>query len=68
MFENKNKKIWVGVISLGLILAFGLWGCSRFRTHLKKETFLCFEYGDDETQITGYKEKDSEWQCLRSGC
>ena len=28
MVENKNKKIWVGVISLGLILAFGLWGCS----------------------------------------
>ena len=26
MFKNKNKKIWVGIISLGLILAFGLWG------------------------------------------
>ena len=59
MFKNKIKKIWVGVMSLGLILAFGLWGCSESGSSTKK-SFPCFEYGDDETQITGYKEKDSD--------
>ena len=62
MFENKNKKIWVGVISLGLILAFGLWGCSDSGSS-EKETLPCFEYGDDETQITGYKEDSSGKAC-----
>ena len=39
MFENKNKKIWGGVIALALILAFGLWGCSDFgSSKTEKET------------------------------
>ena len=58
MFENKIKKIWRGVIALVLILAFGLWGCSNSGSS-KKERFPCFEYGGDETQVTGYKEKDN---------
>ena len=35
------KKIWGGVISLALILAFGLWGCSNFgssKTETETET------------------------------
>ena len=39
MVENKNKKIWGGVIALALILAFGLWGCSDFgSSKQEKET------------------------------
>ena len=49
------KKICGGVISLVLILAF--WGCSDSGS---SKTFACFEYGDDETEITGYKDKDSD--------
>ena len=55
-------KNWGGV-SLGLILALWLWGCSDSGASKKEketETFSCFEYGDDETQITGYKEEDSD--------
>ena len=38
----------------------GLWGCSDSGSS-KKETFPCFEYApDDETQIIGYKDKDSD--------
>ena len=57
MFKNKLKKICVGVISLVLLLAFGLWGCSdsgsskkekETETEIEIETFPCFEYGDDE--------------------
>ena len=60
MFKNKYKKICGGVIALGLILAFGLWGCSESGLSKKEtETLPCFEYGDDETQITGYKEENS---------
>ena len=58
MFKNKITKICGGVISLVLILAFGLWGCSD--SDSSKETFPCFEYGDDETEIIGYKDKDSD--------
>ena len=54
------KKICGGVISLVLILAF--WGCSDSELSAsKKSMFSCFEYAlDDETQITGYKEEDSD--------
>ena len=56
MFKTKYKKICGGVISLVLILAF--WGCSDSGS--SKQTFACFEYGADTTEITGYKEKDSD--------
>ena len=60
MFKNKNKKIWCSIIALVLLLALGLWGCSDSGSS-KKETFPCFEYApDDETQITGYKDKGSD--------
>ena len=53
-----NFKNFVGLCLLTGSLAFGLWGC--FDSGLSKtETLPCFEYGDDETQITGYKEEDS---------
>ena len=52
-------KNFVGICVLTASLAFGFWGCSSSDSS-KKETFPCFEYGDDETQITGYKEKDSK--------
>ena len=58
MFENKIKKSGGGKSLLVLILAFGLWGC--FDSGSSKQTFSCFEYGDDETEITGYKDKDSD--------
>ena len=54
-----NFKNFVGLCLLTGSLAFGLWGCSDSGSS-EKETLPCFEYGDDETQITGYKEKDSD--------
>ena len=56
------KKICGGVIALVLLLAF--WGCSDSGLSTSKKSFLCFEYApDDETQITGYKEEDSDGMC-----
>ena len=55
-----NFKNFVGLCLLTGSLAFGLWGCSDSDSSTKKETFPCFEYSDDGTQITGYKEKDSD--------
>ena len=52
-----NFKNFVGLCLLTGSLAFGLWGCSDSAS---KQTFSCFEYGDDETQVTGYKGKDSD--------
>ena len=49
-------KNFIGICILTASLAFGLWGCSDSAS----KSFPCFEYGDDETQITGYKEKDSK--------
>ena len=52
-----NFKNFVGLCLLTGSLAFGLWGCSDSAS---KQTFSCFEYGADETEITGYKEKDRD--------
>ena len=67
MFENKNKKIWGGVIALdlilGLTLAFGLWGCSDSDSSTKKEGFTCFKYESSDistNKLIGYREKDSD--------
>ena len=48
-----NFKNFVGLCLLTGSLAFGFWGCSDSGSS-EKETLPCFEYGDDETQITGY--------------
>ena len=48
---------------LGLILAFGLWGCSDSDSSTKKEVVTCFKYesGDVSTnKLIGYREKDSD--------
>ena len=57
-----NFKNFVGLCLLTGSLAFGLWGCSESGLSKKEtetETLPCFEYGDDETQVTGYKEEYS---------
>ena len=56
-------KNFVGICVLTASLAFGFWGCSdsgSSKTEKETDTFSCFEYGDDGTQITGYKEENSD--------
>ena len=53
---GNNLKNFVGICVLTASLAFGFWGCSDSGS---SSTSCNFEYGDDETQITGYTKKGS---------